>query len=61
MRAQKNIFENIDWVLVGLYLVLVFAGWINIYAAVFNEEHSSILDMSQNYGRQLLWIGTSVL
>jgi rod shape determining protein RodA len=61
VRTQKNIFENIDWVLVGLYLVLVFAGWINIYAAVFNEEHSSILDMSQNYGRQLLWIGTSVL
>jgi len=36
VRTQKNIFENIDWVLVGLYLVLVFAGWINIYAAVFN-------------------------
>ncbi len=61
MRQQKNIFENIDWVLVIMYLVLVLMGWMNIYAAVFNEEHSSIFDMTQNYGRQLLWIGTSLV
>ncbi len=61
MRQQKNIFENIDWVLVTMYLVLVLMGWMNIYAAVFNEEHSSIFDLSQNYGRQLLWIGTSLV
>ena len=36
-------------------------GWVNIYAAVYDEEHSSILDMSQNYGKQLLWIITSVV
>jgi len=61
MRQQKNIFENIDWVLVIMYLVLVLMGWMNIYAAVFNEEHSSIFDMSQNYGRQLIWIGSSLI
>lgn len=32
-------------------------GWLNIYAAVYNEEHSNIFDMSQKYGKQLLWIG----
>lgn len=36
-------------------------GWMNIYAAVYNEEHSNIFDMSQNYGKQLMWIGTSML
>ena len=61
MRQQKNIFENIDWVLVTMYLVLVLMGWMNIYAAVYNEEHSSIFDLTQNYGRQLLWIGTSLV
>lgn len=34
-------------------------GWINIYAAVYNEEHSSILDLSQKYGKQLLWIAAA--
>jgi rod shape determining protein RodA len=38
-------------------MLLVFLGWLNIYAAVYNEEHSNILDMSQKYGKQLLWIG----
>lgn len=61
MRQQKSIFENIDWALVIMYLVFVLMGWLNIYAAVFNEEHQSIFDMTQNYGRQLLWIGTSLL
>lgn len=61
MRKQKSIFENIDWLIVGIYLLLVLMGWLNIYAAVYNEEHRSILDISQNYGRQMIWIGTSLL
>jgi rod shape determining protein RodA len=61
VRKQKSIFENIDWLLVGLYLVFVLMGWINIYAAVYNDEHKNIYDLTQNYGRQLLWIGTSLL
>ena len=46
--------------MVVLYLALVLIGWINIYAAVYNEEHRSIFDLSQNYGRQLVWIVTSL-
>jgi len=61
VRQQKSIFENIDWALIALYLVFVLMGWINIYAAVYNEEHRNMFDLSQNYGRQMLWIGTSLL
>ncbi|CAN5504973.1 rod shape-determining protein RodA [soil metagenome] len=60
MRKQKSIFENIDWLLVSMYLLFVLMGWMNIYAAVYNEEHKNIFDMTQNYGRQMLWIGTSL-
>ncbi len=62
MRDQKNILQNIDWVLVALFSVMVLIGWVNIYAAVYNEEHSSIFDLSQSYGKQTLWIiGACVL
>lgn len=61
MRRQESIFAGIDWVTVFLYLVLVFMGWVNIYAAVYNEEHQSILDTTQRYGKQLIWIGLSIL
>jgi rod shape determining protein RodA len=37
-------------------MILVVMGWLNIYAAVYNEDHQSILDMTQRYGKQLLWI-----
>ncbi len=61
MRNNQSIFARIDWILVLLYFALVLLGWGNIYAAVYNEEFSSIFDISQEYGRQMLWIGTSVV
>jgi rod shape determining protein RodA len=39
----------------------VLMGWANIYAAVYNEEHYIITDISQKYGKQMLWIGTAFL
>ncbi|NQT77865.1 MAG: rod shape-determining protein RodA, partial [Bacteroidetes bacterium] len=56
MRERQGILQNIDWLTVFLFLLLAFVGWINIYAAVYNDEHSSILDFSQRYGKQLIWI-----
>ena len=38
-------------------MILVLLGWINIYAAVYDEKHNSILDLSQRYGKQLIWVG----
>lgn len=61
MRQTKHIFEHIDRITVGLYLILVLLGWLNIYAAVYNDEHKSIFDFSQKYGKQLIWIFTSVV
>jgi rod shape determining protein RodA len=53
---RNNTWANLDWLTIFIYVLLVFLGWINIYAAVYNEEHSSIFDMSQRYGKQLIWI-----
>lgn len=61
MTSRTNIWRNIDWWTVLLYLVLVLLGWISIYAAIYDDQHSSILDISQSYGKQLMWIGTSVV
>ncbi len=44
-----------------LYLVLVIIGWMNIYAAVYNEEHYIITDTTQKYGKQMIWIFTAFL
>ena len=56
MLNRNNVWANIDWITVSIYLAMMFIGWINIYAAVYNEEHKSIFDFSQQYGKQLIWI-----
>ena len=58
---RKNIFVNIDWLMVILFFALVFAGWMNIFAASYNDAHLSVFDLEKNYGKQILWICTSVL
>lgn len=57
---KNNVWDNVDWITIGLYLAMMFIGWINIYAAVYNEEHKSIFDMTQRYGKQLMWIGAAI-
>lgn len=57
---NEGVLQNIDWLTVMIYLVMIFMGWFNIYAAVYNEEHQSILDASQSYGKQLVWIITAL-
>lgn len=48
---------SLDWTAVLLYMTLVFLGWINIYAAVYDETlNQRIWDLSLNSGRQLIFI-----
>lgn len=61
MRDRNNVFKNIDWVLVLIYFALVIMGWVSVYAAVYDPAHQSIFDLSQYYGKQALWIVTSVV
>jgi rod shape determining protein RodA len=61
MRESRGWFGKVDWIVVLLYTGLVLFGWLNIYAAVFNEEFGNIWDTSQEYGKQLLFIGAGVV
>ncbi|MGJ8745576.1 rod shape-determining protein RodA [Polaribacter sp.] len=61
MRQERNnIFANIDWILVFLFIILVSFGWVNIYAASKTAENNHILDFSTKYGKQIIWICLSV-
>lgn len=60
MRKQEHsLFYGIDTITALTYALLVFMGWLNIYAAVYNEEHQNIFDTSQKYGMQLIWISSA--
>ncbi|NJN41623.1 MAG: rod shape-determining protein RodA [Flammeovirgaceae bacterium] len=62
MRRELDISSNLDWITILLFGVMVFMGWLNIYAAVYDEEvNQSIWDFSLNSGRQLLFIITAIV
>ena len=56
MTRNINIWTRLDKATIVVFLLMVIAGWFNIYAAVYNEDHSKILDLSQRYGKQFIWI-----
>ena len=56
MTRRSNIWNQLDKASILIFLLLIIIGWFNIYAAVYNEEHTRILDLSQRYGKQFVWI-----
>ena len=43
-KDEHSLFYGIDRITVLTYTLLVFMGWLNIYAAVYNEEHQNIFE-----------------
>jgi len=56
MNNQRSFFFNVDWLTVFIYLALCTIGWFNIHAAVFDETHTSLIDLDTNYGKQFIFI-----
>ena len=61
MRHRENKWKMIDWLTIGLYALLVLFGWFTIYAASYDFENSAWIDMGARHGKQLMWIGFSVV
>jgi len=59
MTVQQPKPSRIDWITLLLYYILVIVGLVCIYASVYKETNPNIWDGSQNYGKQLVWIGIS--
>ncbi len=55
---NSSVQKNIDWITVILYLLLVMAGWINIYSTSLPNVDNTVFDFNQIYGRQLIFIIT---
>ena len=56
---KRGLKQAVDWKLVICYLLLVFIGWMNIYASVHSADPSSIFDWNVRSGKQFIWMLTS--
>lgn len=60
MRQNDSITGNFDWILFGIYLLLIIFGVSTIYSVAYNPDNPSIFAFDEMYGRQLMWVGVSL-
>lgn len=61
MVQRNNIYANIDWISILIWLVMMAFGWMNIYSANIMEADTGVFDFSQRFGKQIIWIGAGIL
>jgi len=57
---NQSVTNNIDWITILLYAILVISGWVTIYSASLPDQTTSIFDIGQVYGKQIMFIVTSI-
>ena len=60
MRKSESLINNLDWPLLVSFLTLICFGLLTIYSVAFNEEHPNIFNLSEKYGKQIMWICLSL-
>ena len=55
---NQSVSNNLDWICVMIFIALVILGWLNIYSSSLSLSmvNDSIFDISQVYGKQMLFI-----
>ena len=63
MRASRNgnIWQHVDWITIGMFLLLALFGWLNIYGASYTFDQTSIFDFSNRAGKQFVWLMGSLV
>jgi rod shape determining protein RodA len=58
---NQSVTNNLDWISVIIYIILVIMGWLNIYSSSLSlSDEPFTLDLSQFYGKQLLSIALAI-
>lgn len=59
MYNRGSIWKTVDWLTIGLYILMVIAGWFSICGASYEYDTVNLFDPSGRPGQQLIWIGSA--
>lgn len=59
-KGNKSIFMSIDWVTIGLYVVLITWGWFSVCGACYDFNNPDLFSWESNSGKQIVWAATSL-
>lgn len=51
-----NLWKNLDWVTICVYLLLIVAGWFSVCGASYDYGEKDFFDFSTRAGKQFVWI-----
>ncbi|MCB0509873.1 MAG: rod shape-determining protein RodA, partial [Bacteroidetes bacterium] len=58
---QDAILKNLDWLLIGIYLVLGVLGIAFVYSTTYTPANPSIFQLDTSYGKQFVWFCISLV
>jgi rod shape determining protein RodA len=58
-EKSERIFYNVDWLIVGIFILLVVFGWMNIYSAVYDPNKSDVFNFARQESKQMVFIFVS--
>ncbi len=58
--TSSSVLKYVDWFTVVIYILLVMAGMVSIYAASYDFDHANMLSFTEFSGKQFRWIGLSL-
>ena len=51
-----SLWKTLDWVTIGIYLLLIIGGWFSVCGASYDYGDRDFLDFSTRAGKQFMWI-----
>ncbi len=62
IENRQKVSKGFDPLLIVIYIILVVVGWMAVFSSCYDPvSFVNIFDIGTAYGKQLIWIGTSVL
>lgn len=58
---ERSYIKNIDFLTTTLVIVLILIGILNIFSAEYSEGNTKLIDFSSSVGKQIKWLGVSLL
>lgn len=60
-NERRSLWRSVDWLTIGVYILMVIAGWLSICGASYEYDTTGLFDPAGRPGSQLIWIGTALV
>lgn len=61
IKRNGSVWQNLDWLTVGLYSGILLFGWLIVYAVQYAPDGHALIGFDGLHGRQFMWIVISLV